>query len=200
MRISRILDFYSHQYTYLNYRYEALSATDMYVPQRRVYIPILHRADIFQNKQVLFWKLIIQYSYRFSYKRLYASLLYNSIQHADKYERDDLIMCAGRGVIFDDNFEQIHFLITINQEATREFEYAGFRIYMSSEFVEPKGRFKLIYRKFKKDFLDEITQRGADILITADIKSLFTDKVQPLQYDSFESQLEGLKEIPQLLY
>lgn len=167
----------------------------LFLTGKRTFLPLL-----FKNNSI---PDILQWKYRTditkgSYGRIYTALCYDHSIQLFRVDRKEVSMFIGRGIIAEPDFSTIHFLITYNKYTTCS-RLEHFKLYLSPEFIEPKGKFRLLYKKFSDDFIQEAITQGLDVVITNNILNLYTDEVEQPEVLSFEDELNRLKDIPKLL-
>lgn len=133
-----------------------------------------------------------------SYKRIYTALCFDTAITLFTVYRKEVSMLVGRGIIAEPDFSAIHFLIAYNKYMNCS-KLEHFRLYLSPEFIEAKGKFRLLYKRFTDDFIQEAITQGLDVIITNNILDLYTDTVKQPEVVSFEDELDRLKDIPKLL-
>lgn len=178
------------------YRYDNLrDFGKLFLTGKRTFLPLLFKKISIPD--------VIQWKYRTditkgSYGRIYTALCYDNSIQLFRVDRKEVSMFIGRGIIAEPDFSTIHFLITYNKYTTCS-TLEHFRLYLSPEFIEPKGKFRLLYKKFSDDFIQEAITQGLDVVITNNILNLYTDEVEQPEVLSFEDELNRLKDIPKLL-
>lgn len=170
----------------------------LFVSGLRTYLPVMLNVS-FETDNIVRWECAFRGKNTFSYTRLYYALttsLYNTWLFETK---QGLSFWAGRGLIAEPELVQIHFLIVHNKYYPQGRSLAFYRLYLSTEFIDPTGKFKLLYKKLYKDWLKEAMEAGLDVVITNDILSLYDDEPESNITD-FNQEVQRLKDLPKLLY
>lgn len=180
---------------FIRYNYIPANTNLVFSTQLRIYLPCIYRLS--EIPDFLTWKFYKENTPG-SYARIYQHLNSNGITTGN-ITRKEVCMLVGRGLIAEVDFSAIHFLMVYNKYFKESSSLAHHRLYLSPEFIEPKGRFRLIYKRFYDDWLSQYMKQGLDVVITRDILSFYNDMPENNHAGDFEAELARLRELPKLL-